>query len=181
VTVRALACLVAAVVVVVAACTPPNQRVELREVPDYPDEPKTVSVLGDWVLATPADSTVFIGANQVEMQIGMSDFTIRARYPGRSDVLITGDVATDGTAGPLQLIPRSVVAPTATGAPPVAIAVGTPIALIAGAAGQTLVFGTIDPGAPPNPTSVWHRREAARAAGMIEAAGSVEPETKKRP
>jgi hypothetical protein len=179
VTMRGIPVFLSAALLATAACQSAQQRVELREVPEYPDEPKTVSVLGDWVLATRPDSTVFVGASQVELHIGMNEFTIQARYPGRSDVIIKGDVNTDGTTGPLQLVPRTMLGGAGGGAPPLAIVTGQPITMIASAAGQTLVFGSLDPGAPPNPSSVWHRREAARAAGTYEAAGKVEPE--KRP
>ena len=177
---RGIHVLLPAVLLATAACQSAQQKVELREVPEYPQEPKTVSVLGDWVMATRPDSTVFVGARQVELHIGMTEFTIQARYPARSDVIITGEVKTDGTAGPIQLVPRMIAGGAGGTAPPIAITAGQPIALIAGAAGQTLVFGSLDPGAPPNPSSVWHRREAARAAGTYEAAGTIEAE-KKRP
>ncbi|HJU89071.1 MAG TPA: hypothetical protein VJ672_06740 [Gemmatimonadaceae bacterium] len=174
---RGIQVLLPAVLLASAACQP-RQKVQLQELPEYPREAKTVSVLGDWVLATRPESTVFVGARQVELHIGMREFTIQARYPTRSDVVITGDVSTDGTAGPIQLIPRSIAGGAGGSAPPIAIATGQPISLIASAAGQTLVFGSLDPGAPPNPSSVWHRREAARAAGTYEAAGKIEPEKK---
>ncbi len=165
---------------VVAACQPARERVVLRDLPSPTERPKTVSVLGDWVLATSPDSTVFVGADAVELHIAMSDFTIRASYPGRGDVLITGDARTDGSAGPIQLVPRRIDA-AAGNAPTVALAPGQPITLIASAAGQTLVFGELDPNAAPVPSSVWHRVEAARAAGTYEAAGKIEPEAKPRP
>lgn len=165
----------------VAACQPARERVVLRELPAPVAGPKTVSVLGDWVLATSPDSTVFVGAKEVELRLNMTDFTIRARYPNSADVVITGDARTDGSAGPMQLVPRQVSASAASGAPPVALVPGQPITFIASAAGQTLVFGELDPEAAPVPSSVWHRVDAARAAGTYEAAGKVEPEGKPRP
>jgi hypothetical protein len=121
----------------------------------------TTSILGDWVLATPADSTGFAGATQVELSLDASSFTLTASYPGRAPVVIRGAAsrATDG--GLLTLTPQS-----GGGAGIIGWTAGEPVTVVASAADNALVFA-----APHDltgrPTSVWHKRGAAVRAGRV--------------
>lgn len=128
-------------------------------------EPNTTSPFGDWVLDQP-DSTAFIGASLVELVLSPSSFTIRADYPSAAPVVITGGASLAPTGGLLTLTPQSGTTSTAGSGRLLMMRVGEPITLVASAAGNTLVF------APPTrdaalPSSVWHRKAAAAAAGMV--------------
>jgi hypothetical protein len=134
--------------------------------------PRSTSVWGDWVLATPTDSTAFIGARRVELSLAPNSFTIIATYPGgQAPVRVTGNVvATDGSV--LTLTPATSLGTTGRAMP---LAAGQPVSVRATAAGNTLLF------APPRednlfPSSVWHKREAAEAAGRLgQAADTARP------
>ena len=132
-------------------------------------EPKSTSIFGDWVLATPPDSTAFAGANQVELRLDQSSFTINATYPSRAPIVVHGAVATTAE-GLLVLTPQSGIEGLASrGA--LVMAPNQPISLVASAAGNTLVF------APPHdqstqPSSVWHKKAAAKAAGTMTPSGT---------
>ena len=118
----------------------------------------STSVYGHWVLATPIDSTVFAGASQVELVLAPGTFNVSATYPGRAPLAINGR-AELANGGLLTLVPGSGDVSS------VGLTAGQPLTRLATAAGNTLVL------APPNtnvplPSSVWHRLEAARAAGL---------------
>jgi hypothetical protein len=132
-------------------------------------EPRSTSIFGDWVLATPADSTAFAGANQVELHLDQSAFTITASYPSRSPIMVHGSVTTSDQ-GLLVLTPQS-GAESLGSRGALVMAPNQPISLVASAAGNTLVF------APPHdqstqPSSVWHKRAAAKAAGTLTPPGT---------
>jgi hypothetical protein len=116
-------------------------------------------VLGQWVLATPIDSTAFAGAAQVDLNLTPASFVLTVTYPNRSPLTVTGKAeVADGT---LTLTPT-------TGGPDAAtlgFALGQPYSRVATASGSTLVL------APPTsrvpvPSSVWYRLDAARLAGL---------------
>lgn len=159
---RAIALLGAAALL--AGCSSFKRTFGISESPNPHHEPSTTSIYGDWVLASPVDSTAFAGASLVELQLQPSDFTLTATYPGQAPVVVRGTVskADDGT---VTLVPT-----TSLGAAGryLALSAGKPISLYASAAGGTLVF------APPTrdlpmPSSVWNQRAAAQAAGKIPA------------
>ena len=126
--------------------------------------PRTTSIWGDWVLATPADSTAFIGATSVEMQLDEREFAITANYPTRPTVTVRGSVtvAEDGNLVTLQ--PQTGLEGVSGGG--FAWKPGERVTVVASAAGNTLLF------APPRdnlarPSSIWHRKAAAQKAGTV--------------
>ena len=126
--------------------------------------PRSTSVYGDWVLGTPPDSTAFAGASLVEMTLQPGTFTITATYPAHGPVRVSGTSQLTET-GTLTLTPSEVGEGTNNrGA--LVMSRGVPLTLLASAAGNTLVF------APPSsddpvPSSVWHKKSAAEAAGKV--------------
>ncbi|HVE79036.1 MAG TPA: hypothetical protein VNA89_09260 [Gemmatimonadaceae bacterium] len=126
-------------------------------------EPRSTSVWGDWVLATPTDSTAFVGAQRVEMSLTPGSFTLVATYPGgQAPMRVVGN-ATLTSASVLTLTPSNSAGNTGRAMP---LSAGQPVSVRATAAGNTLVF------APPRednlfPSSVWHKRAAAAAAGRL--------------
>ena len=126
--------------------------------------PKTTSIWGDWILATPSDSTAFIGASAVEMRLDPSEFTITVNYPTRPTATVRGSVtvAEDGNLVTLQ--PQTGL--DQVGGGNFVWRQGERVTVVASAAGNTLLF------APPRdnlarPSSVWHRKEAAQKAGTV--------------
>jgi hypothetical protein len=121
----------------------------------------TTSVFGRWVLGTPADSTGFAGASQVQLTLSPGTFALNATYPGRPALAVSGS-ASIADGGLLTLVPDA----GSTGATAIGMPPGQPLTRLASASGNTLVL------APPNsqvpiPSSVWHRLDAARAAGQV--------------
>lgn len=134
--------------------------------------PTTTSIFGDWVLASPIDSTAFAGASSVEMTLNQTNFTITANYPGRMSQRITGSVGT-GEGNILTLIPESGSTDATFARRSMSLLPGQPIQLIASAAGGTLVFKPPQE-TDPTPSSVWNKRAMAEAAGKVEK-DSVKP------
>ena len=129
--------------------------------------PKSTSIYGSWVLATPADSTAFAGASLVELTLDQGAFTIMATYPARSPVLVRGSAALTET-GLLTLVPQSGMEGTlATGA--LVMVRGQPHSWLASAAGNTMLFAS-PAGTDTDPSSVWHKKSAAKAAGTLPPA-----------
>jgi hypothetical protein len=124
-------------------------------------EPRTTSVLGTWVLATPADSTAFAGASSVELTMQPSHFIIAAAYPTGDAVNIAGSytITPDGL---VTLTPESGAQRANTGM--LVMTIGRPISLRASAAGNTLVFAAPQDNSP-DPSSVWHKKAASMQAG----------------
>ena len=120
----------------------------------------STSPYGHWVLATPIDSTAFAGATQVELILDPRTFSLTAAYPDRPTLEIGGR-AELAEGGLLTLVPGAgEVSGSAVGFTP-----GQPFTRMASAAGATLIL------APPTsrvpvPSSVWHRLDVARAAGL---------------
>lgn len=120
----------------------------------------STSPYGHWVLATPLDSTAFAGATQVELVLAPGSFNLSAAYPNRPRLAIDGSAAL-ANGGLLTLVPSSGSGAT------VGFTQGQPFTRLASASGATLVL------APPSAsvplaTSVWHRLEVARAAGLVK-------------
>ncbi len=157
---RKIALLIA--VAAVAGCGGFKKTFGIKDAPPAHSLPKTTSIYGDWILAN-IDSTAFAGARTVELALHQSDFSITAMYPGRPTVTVTGGAAAG--EGLLTLTPTTVSDPTAIGG---AFVAGRPIVVVASAAGSSLVFA-----APPSgqgtaaivPSSVWHKKSMAEAAG----------------
>lgn len=126
-------------------------------------EPNTTSVFGDWVLDQP-DSSAFAGARVVEMSLSPTAFAIRATYGSRPAESVSGTAALSN-AGTLTLTAQS---GSQSGTGRLTLPIGRPVTWLASAAGNTLVFAppTSDLGTP-EPSSVWHRKAAAQAAGKI--------------
>jgi len=120
---------------------------------------RSTSVYGNWVLATPIDSTSFAGATQIELTLAPGSFNLSAAYPNRAPLTITGraDLANGGT---LTLTPVTGLDATAVGFP-----VGQPFTRVASASGSTLVLAA-PTSAITVPSSVWYRLETARVAGL---------------
>lgn len=138
-------------------------KLTLSEDPPAHREPSTTSIYGDWVLGTPTDSTGFAGARAVEMKLDRTSFVLTATYPNSAPATIRGSVAV-GENGLLTLTPETSSRGTVRSAGLVMVA-GQPISVLASAAGNTMVFSTPQGITPQDPSSVWHRKEAAKAAG----------------
>ena len=126
--------------------------------------PTTTSIWGEWVLATPSDSTAFLGASQVVMRLDPAEFAITADYPTRSTVTVRGSVTVAEDGNLVTLLPQTGLETVGSGG--FAWRHGERVTVVASAAGNTLVF------APPRdnlarPSSVWHRKAAAQKAGTV--------------
>src|SRR3954470_17600070 len=159
-TLRAALLLVAATGML-SACR--HGKLTLAEDPPAHREPSTTSIYGDWVLATPTDSTGFAGAKAVELKLDRTSFVLIATYPNSAAAMINGTVGV-GENGMLTLTPSTSSQGTIRSAGLVMVA-GQPITVLASAAGNTMVFSTPQGFTPQDPSSVWHRKEAAKAAG----------------
>lgn len=134
-------------------------------------EPGSTSIYGTWVLRDP-DSTAFAGANLVEMQLAPSTFTITATYPTGDPVVVRGTSALTGT-GLVTFTPMEGM--TSESAHwRISLSPGVPVTLLASAAGSTLVFAPAGQseisGDNVATSSVWHRKEVAQQAGIVEPA-----------
>ena len=134
-------------------------------------EPTTTSVFGNWVLGEP-DSTAFVGAELVEMNLTPTTFVITARYPTGVPVIVSGAVSVAPEGGLVTLTPNSGSTSSATSGRLMTMRVNEPVTLVATAAGNTLVFAPPTRDAAALPSSVWHRKHAAEAAGMIDTAAA---------
>ena len=158
---RKVAVLIA--MVAVAGCSSIKHTFGIKDAPPAHSEPKTTSIYGDWILANP-DSTAFAGAKTVELSLHPSSFTITAMYAGRPTFTVSGGAA-EGE-GLLTLTPNSVSDATAAGG---AFVTGRPIVVVASAAGSSLVFAPPPTGqgtAAIVPSSIWHKKSMAEAAGV---------------
>ncbi len=124
-------------------------------------EPRTTSVMGTWVLATPADSTAFAGATSVELTMQPSRFAIVAAYPSGDAVNIAGSL-TVSDAGLVTLTPESGSQRASSGM--LVMTIGRPVSLRASAAGNTLVFAAPQDRSP-EPSSIWYKKAASIQAG----------------
>ena len=148
----------------IAGCGGFKKTFGIKDAPPAHSEPKTTSIYGDWILANP-DSTAFAGARTVELGLQQSTFTITALYPSRASFTATGSVSAG--EGLLTLTPNSVSDPTAVSG---AFVAGRPIVLVASAAGGSLVFAPPPTGqgtAAIVPSSIWHKKSQAEAAGAV--------------
>jgi len=125
-------------------------------------EPRTTSVLGTWVLSTPADSTAFAGATSVELTMQPARFAIVAAYPSGDAVNLQGSY-TMTPDGLVTLTPESGSQRATTGM--LVMTIGHPVSLRASAAGNTLVFAAPQDNSP-EPSSVWHKKAASIQAGQ---------------
>ena len=131
-------------------------------------DPNSTSILGDWVLSTDPDSTAFIGARLVELKLEPASFILRVHYgAGGSPLVASGTAALAPNTGLLTLTPQSVVQGASMGRQ-AGLAPGQPITVMTSAAGGTMLFAPAG-GSLGLPSSVWHRMEAARAAGILSA------------
>jgi hypothetical protein len=147
----------------VAGCGTIRKTFGLRDTSPAHREPGSTSIWGDWVLATPVDSTAFVGARVVQLSLNPTSFMITASYPSEGPMTITGSTSlADGS-----LVTLTPTTGGGTAGRTLAFSPGQPISLRASAAGGTLVF------APPSdvnlifPSSVWHKKENAQAAGTL--------------
>lgn len=141
-----------------------RSRVDLIDTGPARAETATTSIWGDWLLATPPDSTVFQGASTVELVLNPGTFVITANYAGRAPVVVRGSASLAETSL-LTLVPEAgSEGLTRSGA--VVMAPGQPLTLQATAAGGSLIFAA--PSADVAvPSSVWHRKDRAKAAGQV--------------
>lgn len=121
---------------------------------------RSTSIFGQWVLATPIDSTSFAGASQVDLTLAPGSFTLTATYPDRAPLTVSGraDLA-NGTT--LTLVP----APGSLDASAIGFTPGQPFSRVASASGSTLVLAP-PTSSVPVPSSVWYKLDAARLAGL---------------
>ncbi len=150
-------------VALVATLSGCHKRIDLIDTGPARAETQTTSIWGDWLLATPPDSTVFQGASTVELLLNPGSFVITANYTGRAPMIVRGS-ATLAETSLLTLIPEAGGEGLArSGA--MFMAPGQPLTLQATAAGGTMVFAA--PSADVAvPTSVWHKKDQAKAAGQ---------------
>lgn len=151
-----------AAIVVLGAC---HRKVDLIDTGPAHVEPASTSIWGDWVMATPPDSTAFTGASSVEMALQPGSFVITATYPNRAPLVVRG-VASLAETSLLTLTPTAEMDGLAKSGAMV-MTPGQPTTMMATAAGGSLIF------AAPNadaaiPTSVWHKRADAKAAGTLK-------------
>ncbi|MGI9075969.1 MAG: hypothetical protein ACR2G6_01400 [Gemmatimonadaceae bacterium] len=133
---------------------------------------QSASIFGAWILATSSDSTAFVGARIVELNLSPGRFTLTAHYVAQPPLVITGDAFADPSGGPLTLTPRT-NSRAQSGGTDLVMPVGTPVSVIATAADNSMLFAS-SRGESIQPTSVWHRKAAAKAAGQ-----SVDPKVAK--
>ena len=127
-------------------------------------EPTTTSIYGDWVLASESDATAFAGAQRVELALQPGTFQLRAVYP-QGDVVVNG-TAGIGEAGLLMLTPSKQTGEMASSWRALAMRPGVTVAVLASAAGGSLVFAPDEQAL--RPSSVWHRRDQAVRAGTVD-------------
>ena len=159
---RKVAILIA--MVAVAGCGGIKKTFGIKDAPPAHREPRTTSIYGDWILTNP-DSSAFAGARTVELNLGQSTFRINAMYPGRPTFVVTGGVS-EGD-GLLTMTPSTVSDPAGAGG---SFAPGRPIIIVASAAGGSLVFAPPPTGsgtAAIVPSSIWHKKAQAEAAGAV--------------
>ena len=162
---RRTACLLAAAVLL-AGCSSLKKTFGLKDTTPAHVEPRSTSIYGSWMLSTPSDSTAFAGAQSVELSLAPGTFTITALYPTRSPIVVRGN-ATLTETGLLTLTPTELGAGLGTSGALV-MAQGHPYTMLTSAAGNTLVFAPPS-SASPVPSSVWHKKAAAQAAGTTKA------------
>jgi hypothetical protein len=134
-------------------------------------EPGTTAVWGNWVLRTP-DSTAFVGAENVQLALNPGTFTLTAVYPART-MSISG-TASLSDRGVLTLVPSTTPTGTTATGRSLNFMQGQPIALLASAAGNTLVFSPEHRETDPTPSSVWHKMDAAKEAGLLKRTASTD-------
>ena len=143
-----------------AGCSPRQATLSESEIVVAPA--RSASILGSWMLSNP-DSTQFVGARSVELRLEPGTFTLVAEYPGSPLMVVDGEASFDPSGGLLTLTPRSSTR-QADGRTNTMLPIGRPIALLATAADNTMVFA--QPGdALRTPSSVWHRTAVARRTG----------------
>lgn len=151
--------------VALGGCSMMHRMFGTKDAPAYAG-PNSTAVWGTWVLRSP-DSTSFVGAQQVQLDLQPGSFSLTADYPGRSPVVVSGTASLTGT-GLMTLVPSSGLENPIAGRSLNFIS-GQPIALLASAAGNTLVFAPANRDADPTPSSIWHRLAAAEKAGLATA------------
>lgn len=153
-----------ALIAVLGAC---HKRVDLIDTGPAHVEPSSTSIWGDWVMATPPDSTAFTGASAVEMALHPGSFVITATYPDRAALVVRGTASLAETSL-LTLTPTADAEGLARSGAMV-MSPGQPTTLMATAAGGSLIFAS--PAADAAiPTSVWHKKSEAKAAGTLKPA-----------
>lgn len=149
------------------------------ESPGY-TEPRSTAVWGDWVLASPPDSTSFVGASRVDLALSSGAFTLTASYPGAAPLVVTG-AASLAEGGVLTLTPSTGVSEAHGAGLAINFVPGRPISFLASASGNTMVFAPNDPQAGPRPTSIWNRRAAAEAAGLVAPEKAMSRDSARKP
>ncbi len=129
---------------------------------------QSANIFGDWILGSSPDSTAFVGARVVQMGLSPSRFTIIANYAAGEPWVVTGMVAVSEDGGMIRLTPETNNR-TYSGVVNAPLRPNMPFELLVSAADNSMVFAP-----PPNgaldlgrPSSVWHRRDAAMAAGLV--------------
>ena len=159
---RRVAILIA--VLAVAGCGGIKKTFGIKDAPPAHSEPRTTSIYGDWILTNP-DSSSFAGARTVELNLATSTFRINAMYPSRPNFTVTGGVSEGG--GTLTMTPSTVSDPAGAGG---SVVPGRPFTVVASAAGGSLVFAPPPTGsgtAAIVPSSIWHKKAQAEAAGAV--------------
>ncbi len=161
-----------AIVVLASACGS-QRRGRLQERNPAHTPAQSASIFGDWILATSSDSTAFVGARIVELKLSPGKFALTAHYTAQQPLVIAGDAFADPSGGPLTLTPRT-NSRAQSGSTDLVMPVGTPVSVIATAADNSMLFAN-SRGESIQPTSVWHRKAAAKAAGQTVDPKVVKP------
>ena len=137
-------------------------------------EPNSTAPWGTWVLRTP-DSTAFVGADNVQLALSPGTFTLVATYPTSPAIRVSG-TADLSDRGVLTLTPQTSLMNAPTGRS-LRFAAGQPISLLASASGNTLVFSPEHRNLDPTPSSVWHKFDAAKEAGLVKKTTTAIPDS----
>ncbi|MDQ6886627.1 MAG: hypothetical protein M3068_04970 [Gemmatimonadota bacterium] len=161
--------------VTLAACSQ-ARRQKLEDISPPMQRARTFTVIGNWVLATPPDSTAFAGAQNVLLSLTSTSFILTANYPGKPPFIISGDADAKPEGGLITLTPRQTIQDGRVVDPNPEFIAGRPVTVIATAAGPSMVFAHQDN--PKLPTSIWARPAEAEAAGIIKSAKDTMPPRK---
>ena len=146
--------------ILLGACSAFQRQAVLTDDEPAHRPPSSTSLFGDWILAN-IDSTAFVGARRVELDLQEATFRITADYPGEPQMVVLGTVMIEPGGALLTLTPQTNTS-TAKGV----FKPGQPIVVLATAADNSMVFAPPPPHGPVvQPSSVWYRKEAMERAG----------------
>jgi hypothetical protein len=173
--------LAATLVTALGACSVARSSARVREPQPVYTSATSTDIFGDWILGAP-DRTAFVGARVVQLSLSPSRFRIIAQYPTGDPWVIAGAVQVSRDGGAIRLVPETNTHAVGGEATRVPLRPGQPVELLASAADNTMVFAPTEEELLAQPSSVWHRRAAAVAAGLVTSvsAGEVASDSAKK-